>query len=284
MEISGEWISKLIVDFIEDSPANSLGKDTEQKAWAEPLVGFSNGADPLYEFYKEDIGDFILTPHEVFLQKFPGAEVQASDLAIVTWILPQTETTKAAQREMTTFPSEQWMRAKVFGEKVNDKLREYVVNSLQDEGYRAVAPVLSSTFSEMFSEKYNYASTWSERHAAYAAGLGTFGLCDGLITPRGKAMRCGSVVVDIEIPPSNRPYSNHRAYCLYFADESCTECIDQCPVQAISEEGHDKDKCVHHLEQARGRAMERYGFGSDACGLCQVDVPCESGIPSGKQD
>jgi epoxyqueuosine reductase QueG len=29
----------------------------------------------------------------------------------------------------------------------------------------------------------------SERHAAYAAGLGTFGLCDGLITSVGKAVR-----------------------------------------------------------------------------------------------
>ena len=33
-----------------------------------------------------------------------------------------------------------------------------------------------------------------ETHAAHAAGLGTFGLCDGLITPIGKAIRVGSVV------------------------------------------------------------------------------------------
>ena len=38
------------------------------------------------------------------------------------------------------------------------------------------------------SEKYAYASTWSERHAAYAAGLGTFGLSDGLITAAGQGM------------------------------------------------------------------------------------------------
>ena len=43
------------------------------------------------------------------------------------------------------------------------------------------------------SEKYGMASCWSERHAAFVSGLGTFGLCDGLITPVGKAMRCGSV-------------------------------------------------------------------------------------------
>jgi epoxyqueuosine reductase len=284
MEVSGKWITNLIRDFIEHSPVNSLGKDSNKKAWAEPLVGFSNGADSLYDFYKKDIGDFFLTPHDAFVQEFPQSQVRASDLTVVTWILPQTDDTKAAQREMTIFPSEEWMRAKVFGERVNDMLRKYVVESLQDEGQQAVAPVLSPTFREIISEKYNYASPWSERHAAYAAGLGTFGLCDGLITPKGKAMRCGSVIVDVEIPPSERPYSNHRAYCLFFANESCTACIDQCPIQAISKEGHDKDVCVRHLEKAKTRAMKKYGFGSDACGLCQVDVPCESGIPDKIQD
>jgi len=36
------------------------------------------------------------------------------------------------------------------------------------------------------------ASSWSERHAAYAAGLGTFSLNDALITPKGIAHRLGS--------------------------------------------------------------------------------------------
>jgi len=279
MAISKDWLCNLIQAFIQESPINSLGEDTEEKAWANPLIGFSNGADPLYKFYKKDIGDFILTPQEAFLQKFPQAKVEASDLTVLTWILPQTEATKMSQRKRTTFPSEKWMRAKVFGEEVNNKLRDIVVDSLSEQGYRAVAPVLRPEFREKFSEDYSYASTWSERHAAYAAGLGTFGLCDGLITPLGKAMRCGSVIVEGKIPPSKRPYSDHREYCLFFVDNSCTDCIDRCPVGAISEEGHDKGKCVEHLEKARKRAKERYGFGSDACGLCQVGVSCESGIP-----
>jgi len=52
----------------------------------------------------------------------------------------------------------------------------------------------------MESEGYTFASTWSERHAAHTFGIGTFGLCDGLITSRGKAMRCGSLVANIQIP------------------------------------------------------------------------------------
>ena len=64
---------------------------------------------------------------------------------------------------------------------------------------------------------YVFASLLSERHAAYAAGLGTFGLCDGLITPKGKAMRCGSVVARIQIAATPRPYEDHHAYCLFYA-------------------------------------------------------------------
>jgi len=79
------------------------------------------------------------------------------------------------------------------------------------------------------SERYGFASAWSERHVAYASGLGTFGLCDGLITPKGKAMRCGSVAAQIQVPPTPRPYQDHHAYCLHFSQGSCGLCITRCP-------------------------------------------------------
>lgn len=52
------------------------------------------------------------------------------------------------------------------------------------------------------------ASRWSERHAAYAAGLGTFSLSDGFISSRGIAHRCGlcqtKVSCEAAIPPACR--------------------------------------------------------------------------------
>jgi hypothetical protein len=56
--------------------------------------------------------------------------------------------------------------------------------------------------------RYGFASKWSERHAAYVSGLGTFSLCDGLITPVGIAIRYGSVVSRIPIQPASRPYGS----------------------------------------------------------------------------
>ena len=51
------WIEEEIKRFIE-SPENTMKNERDEPAWAEPLVGFSSGADPLYKFYKEDIGEF----------------------------------------------------------------------------------------------------------------------------------------------------------------------------------------------------------------------------------
>ena len=112
---------------------------------------------------------------------------------------------------------------------------EHVVKSLKQQGYEAVAPMLLPQWQTKDSDRFVFSSMWSERHAAYAAGLGTFGLCDGLITPKGKAMRVGSVVARIPIPPTVRPYTDHHAYCLYFTAGTCRKCVERCPVGAITD-------------------------------------------------
>jgi epoxyqueuosine reductase QueG len=155
------------------------------------------------------------------------------------------------------------------------------VHVLEENGYKAVAPSLLPEWSMKLSDEYVFASTWSERHAAYASGLGTFGLCDGLITPMGKAMRTGSVVARIEITPTTRPYGFHREYCLFFTKGTCGKCIARCPVGALSEKGHDKAKCRAHVRPATEEYVKaHYGFDGYGCGLCQTGVPCESKIPA----
>ena len=274
------WIEGVIKGFINDSQENSLGFETGEKAWAEPLVGFSAGDDPLYQFYKSDIGDFFWSPLEIFVKTFPAVKATADQLTVISWILPQTEATKADNRPQTKYPSERWARARVQGEEVNKKLRRYVVSALQEKKVKAVAPMLSPLWEGKTSERYGFASTWSERHVAYASGLGTFGLSDGLITAKGKAMRCGSVVADIKIQPTLRPYSDHHAYCLHFSKGICGTCIRRCPAGAISKAGHDKGKCGDYLDNVVVEfARRNFGFESLGCGLCQTKVPCESRIP-----
>jgi len=278
------WVESIIKKFIRESPDNTLQNQANEKAFEDVLVGFSRGDDPLYTAYKVHVGDFHWTPAEAFNQAFPGEKANPEELTVISWILPQTPATKADNRKMDVYPAERWARARIFGEEVNAKLRKHVVQVLMENGYQAVAPSLLPEWSIKQSDKYVFASTWSERHAAYASGLGTFGLCDGLITPLGKAMRTGSVVARIRISPTPRPYKFHREYCLFHSKGICGKCIPRCPVGALSEEGHDKAKCRAHVRPGTEEYVKaHYGFDGYGCGLCQTGVPCESKIPT-KED
>jgi epoxyqueuosine reductase QueG len=277
--ISTNWIESLIRDFIATSPQNSMQDGTGERAWDFALVGFASGADQIWQQYKEYVGAFHWTPWEVFNQHRSMESATAEELTVISWVLPQRELVRKANRRARKYPSEAWARIRAFGEEFNTALRRHVAKSLEQVGHPAIAPMLAPNWTIVKSERFSYASSWSERHAAHAAGLGTFGLCDGLITAKGKAMRVGSVVAKISLQPTPRPYIDHRAYCLYFANGTCGKCIDRCPVGAITKAGHDKEKCRQHLACARKHVKKTYKFEGYGCGLCQVGVPCEAGIP-----
>lgn len=274
------WMEDSIRNFCSISKHNSLRNRNQEKAWGEPLVGYSRGDDPLYQRFKQDIGSFYFTPLELFKKTYPEVDIDQGDLFVISWILPQTEATKIDQRNTGYFPSERWIRSRKFGEEFNQKLRAYVESLIQEKGKKAVAPLCSTLYSQKMSPTYGRASNWSERHAAYVSGLGTFGLCDGLITSLGKAVRFGSVITNMPFPPSTRTYEDIRAYCLYYSKGICKQCVDRCPVGALSEEGHNKEICWNHVHEVNGpyikKEMKLEAFG---CGLCQTDVSCESGIP-----
>jgi epoxyqueuosine reductase QueG len=277
--ISAEWIERVIRDFIVTSPINTMQNEAREPAWDSALVGYASGIDQIWQQYKEYVGAFHWTPWEVFNQHQPERTVSAEQLTVISWVLPQRESVRATNRRSKRYPSEEWARTRVYGEEFNVALRRHLVQSLARAGHAAIAPMLAPNWTIIKSQRYSYASSWSERHAAHAAGLGTFGLCDGLITARGKAMRAGSVVAKISIQPTPRPYANHRDYCLFFAEGTCGKCIDRCPARAISKNGHDKETCRRHLLRSREYVKKRHKFEGYGCGLCQVGVPCEAGIP-----
>lgn len=274
-------IESLVSRYVAESVDNNLGPPFDEKIFDSPLVGFSQGSDPLYDEYKNHIGADYFSPLELFQKTFPEVAAAKKDLTVISWILPSTAKTRDEQTGMTKQPSRRWAHTRAVGEDFNNQLRRHLLEYLGTENILALAPLLSPFWQKSDVGPYAPRSNWSERHAAYTAGLGTFGLCDALITPVGKAVRIGSVIAMIDITPTPRPYIDHHDYCLYHRNGTCGVCIDRCPVGALSDKGHDKNRCMQYTERSMNQYIQKkFDLDTYACGLCQAGVPCMSGIPA----
>lgn len=272
-------IRKEIIRFVRESPDNRF-PGSDRPYFGEPLIGFAAADDPLFREYKRIIGDFHLTPGEIMENTYGVGVGDAK--TVICWILPIARTTRESNRREEKMPSREWALTRAQGEHFNTLLRMRLVEMLGLWGTQAVAPLLSGMWRPVMDPKTGMASTWSERHAAYAAGLGTFSLNDGFITEKGIAHRCGSIITNETITPTNRTCGNPWSNCLFSRDGSCGLCIDRCPVGAISRQGHDKEKCQAFVYgELRKTAGESYGIMETGCGLCQTRVPCESRVPVG---
>ena len=267
-----------IKDFVAINPGNRDSRIDGGPYFENPLVGFADAHDPLFKTYKEVIGDFHLTPVEVLDRVYPEHEGSWEGASVISWILPIAGHIRESNRRETDCSSEAWLITKTFGEEFNIKLAEHVASFLTEQGLYALVPTLSPFFEIVQTEHAGFAANWSERHVAYVAGLGTFSLSVALITERGAAMRCGSVVTSLKLQPTERQYSDFREYCLFYGSDSCGKCISRCPGGAISKEGHNKELCMIHCASVVQEIEGKEG-GMPGCGLCQTAVPCEAKIP-----
>jgi epoxyqueuosine reductase len=277
------FITQLIKKYTAESTLNSLKDIDGSRIFDEPLVGFVDGDDPIFTEYKKIIGDFHLTPREVLEMYLQSKNVttKTKRVSVISFIMPATDETRISNRRETKVTSLRWNHTRWQGQDFINELSKNLVLELERLGHNAVAPELTNFFKVNGSI---LASNWSQRHIAYAAGLGTFSLSDGFITAKGIAIRCGSVVTDAVIKPTPRLYKNHVASCLFYQDKACRRCIERCPTGAITEQGHDKQKCLDYLNKSRDLAKqmgrtEVYIGRYAGCGLCQTKVPCEAGIP-----
>lgn len=282
------FLENAIKEYVATSPGNRLTSFNSTPIFDEPLVGFADGDDAIFQDYKAIIGDFHLTPREALARHLRGKEGGSAKepprVSVISWVLPSTQETRLSLRRESVVPSLRWNHTRWHGQDFIYEMASYVASLLEELGHQAIAPERAS-FYETRELSNGLASNWSQRHIAYAAGLGTFSLSDGFITPRGIAMRCSSVVCDLTLPPSPRGYRNHLANCLFYREGSCRRCIERCPADAITEEGHDKKKCADFLFREQPAILKELGreegYIGDylGCGLCQTKVPCEARIP-----
>ncbi|MDL2228816.1 4Fe-4S binding protein [Treponema sp. OttesenSCG-928-L16] len=267
-------LSALVKDYLESAENHLeaghalLPELAGMRFFGEPLYAFARAGDPLFQELKKEevIGSHFLLPEEWL----SGAET------VVSIFLPFTERVREANRKDMSWPAKEWLHARIEGQAFILNLCAYLQDAFINEGYRCVVPASDSRFSRkspVYTDKAvqgYYTSNWSERHAAYICGLGSFGLSRGLITSKGIAGRFASLITDCHFKATGRAYSGLYDYC-----SKCGACARNCPAQAISmETGKSHPVCSAFVEMTREKHSPRFG-----CGKCQVRVPCEQGIP-----
>lgn len=266
-------IIKIAHDFVRNSEFNYVSKDkaiTEElvgmKIFDEPIFAFGDTKDSGFKSLKSPsvIGEHFLLPSEWLI----------SANTVISYFFPFTNEIIKSNIKNKYWPSNEWLHGRIEGQNYLNEFNKLLNNTLIREGYESIIPSLDKRFfcsSHTDKETTIFTSNWSERHVAYVCGLGTFGLSKGIITEKGMAGRLGSVVTNLKLKPSEKKYSDIYEYCIM-----CGECVIQCPAEAISvSEGKNHKKCADFLVLTTEKYKPRYG-----CGKCQVDVPCERGIPN----
>ena len=237
-----------------------------------PIVGFGSAEDELFATYKDPsvIGPWHMSPEEWL----PGAK------SIVSLFFPMSEAVLESNRAQKKNASKLWVYARFEGQDFINAYSAALCDWFRAQGFEACAPAIDPRFQRVTAGKgiegypemtaKTFGSRWSERHAAYVCGLGTFALSKGMITERGIAGRFASVIVTTPLEADARPYSGIYDYCI-----RCGACVKRCPVHAISlEHGKSHIKCGLYQKVQGVIHHPRYG-----CGLCQTKVPCEHRIP-----
>jgi len=278
------WFVNEIKRKIATHPENCLEYPySTEPIFDEPLVGFVKGDDPIFQELKTVIGPHHYTPREIMAwqaEKNGVAPPPAEELSVVSYVMPITRATRQQNAKCSQWPAERWAQTRLSGEIFSQQFTREIVTFLMSRGVLAIAPDVTPLFNKKRYPNVGWASPWSHRHIAYAAGLGTFGMHDFLITEKGCAHRLGSFVVHRELAPNRQRPDDIHAYCLQYQGKQCLKCARRCPVGAISKENaHNKETCYKHVAASLKYCLKNYHIFIYGCGICATGVPCESGIP-----
>jgi epoxyqueuosine reductase len=144
---------------------------------------------------------------------------------------------------------------------VNTLLDQYtyrLANVLNDRGYPSVFVPRDGYGSIQILLK-NPVAFFSHRHAAYLAGLGTFGVNNTLLTPEyGPRVRFGSIFTAADLPPDPLLQEDLCTRCM--------RCVRMCPSHALKEG-------TYPAQRTDAITCARYSAGLNArsiapCGIC----------------
>jgi epoxyqueuosine reductase QueG len=249
-----EKIIKKIKNFVKEYQ----NKENIKTEWREPLIKFADAEDDLFYKLKTVVSKSHVLPKDIL----DGAQT------VIAFFIP-------FEREIVDsnikgeLSSKKWALAYVETNQLISELNNHLKNILENEGHKS--SIIPATHN--FDEK-SLKSNWSHRHAAYIAGLGSFGINNMLITEKGCAGRIGTIISDIEVIASPR---KAKEYCLNKAGYKCRKCVDRCVNNSLKIDSFDRFKCYELLLK-----NDNYHTNlplTDVCGKCCVDLPCSLKIP-----
>ena len=251
------------------SDMNYIGSETAlhpdlagKRIFDMPLFGYGDPNDPYFDSIHKD--------HPAM--KGPK-EWMPSSRTVISVFFPYSGELKRSNKIRKDRSSYEWFHIRIEGQRLIENFLREVKTELEKENFEAIIPVKDprfkvSGFRNVPENMPEYSSNWSERHAAYACGLGTFSMTKALITEKGSAGRLGSILTSMETE-----FTEHSKG-LYDNCTKCGACIAKCPVSAISADGKDNSRCAEYLGKVFKEHDPYYG-----CSECQVGIPCESRIP-----
>ena len=262
-------IKEMLTEKIRAFVADYQKQDSVHTAWGEPLAGFADADSS----YIAKLPRIISNTHGLPKDVLPDATI------VLAYYVPFTRALAKTNRTGTHLASPDWALAYEETNAMFGKLNEYLISEIGKLGFRAAVSPKAATF-----DQKKLVSDWSFRHFAYAAGLGTFGMNNMLITKRGCCGRYNTIVTDLDVRP-DRPVTDTE-YCLYKKDGNCGICFKNCPVGALTPEGYDRHLCYTVLQE-NSRVYTDFGssyvdesgenansVGSEVCGKCVTQSPC----------
>jgi epoxyqueuosine reductase QueG len=259
-----EPIRNIIREFVKEYQT----RDCCHSMYGEPIVGFADAEHP----YILSLPKLISPAHQLPKDVLPDAR------SIVVYYVPFTKELAKSNRAAGVLASPEWARTYEETNAMFGELNQTIIDFVAKNGGKAAVSPQAGTFDQV-----KLISNWSQRHIAYAAGLGTFGINNMLITEKGCCGRCSTVVTNLELPVG-QPMKEEL--CLYKKNGRCGACVRHCPGGALTTEGYDRDKC-YVICGKNAEVYTEFGssyttedgtaansIGSEVCGKCITGSPC----------
>lgn len=246
-------IEKLLLNEIKRTISEFEARNDVASRWKDPIVGFADAYDPIFEKLKEVAFEEHITPKDILED---AQTVIAYFLPFEDWI--------ANSNIEGRMSSEEWAKAYIETNTLIAKINDDLIAFFKNIGHHAgkLAPEKNMDYEAL-------KSVWSNRHVAYIAGLGKFGLNNMLITEKGCCGRLGNIVTSFKIEATVR---SEEENCLYKHNKSCSICLDRCVNEALLLDKFDRFKCYEMCQE--NEEIYRHLGQAEICGKCLVGLPC----------